>query len=316
MFLPRIVFILLIIAVASDGPSTIEGSSDLSSLVDQIRRDIQPRLREAVGQPSDPRTLQTMEDTRRMVQAMRQIASFPRLDWVSSANRYRMIAFLEVMLARVEGERIAYQSGSPGVDPNHGMLLYAKAALADIATGREHIRQALQPEFQTAPELIEWMHKEDIPGHLLHLEAHAYAMLWKATGQQSDRDAARKSWAAASETSFGKKNTQPSPELANALDLYRRGEDPRLMATLLWIGVGLISLTVVIALFVPRPTSFQMFVFRIVASLGAAGVGASLPGFLGFKSATVSAGGAVGLLVLIYLVNPPRLARNLAGNEP
>ena len=61
---------------------------------------------------------------------------------------------------------------------------------------------------------------------------------------------------------------------ANALALYRLGEDPRLMTTLVWIGVGMMAVAVVIALFVPRPTSFQMFIFRILGSLGAAGIGA------------------------------------------
>jgi hypothetical protein len=227
-----------------------------------------------------------------------------------------MISFLEVMTARIESERVAYQGGSPGIDPGKNVLMSARAALADIATARGQLEKALQPEFHTRSELIDWMRKEDIPGHLLHLEAHAYAMVWKATGARADRDAACKAWIASSETAFGKRNSQPSPELANALAIYRWGEDPHLMLTLLWIGVGLLVLTVIIALFVPRPTSFQMFVFRIVASLGAAGIGASLPGFIGFKSASVTAGGAVALFVLIYLVNPPRLARNLAGNEP
>ena len=249
-----------------------------------------------------------------IIERLRQLPQPPHLNFVASANRYRMIAFLEVMLARLQSERFAYQSGPPGVDPATEVSSFAHAALADIATSNQQIDEARRPDSNTSPEWLQWMNSEDIPGHLSHLEAHAHAMVWKVTGQESERAAAHTAWQAASITTFGKKNTQPSPELANALDIYRPGEDPHLVTTLVWIGVGMMAVAVIIALFVPHPTSFQMFIFRILAALGAAGIGAALPGFIGFKSASVTAGGAVALLVLIYLVNPPRLARNLAGN--
>jgi hypothetical protein len=291
-----------------------DASAQLGSVVQTIQQNIQPRLREAISQPSAPRTIETAEDTKSTIARLRLIAQPPALDFVSNANRYRMIAFLEVMLARLESERIAYMSGPPGINPTQEFLNYARFSLDDIAKARHEAQKAEDPDSKVDPELLQWMKREDILGHLLHLEAHAHAMIWVATGQKSERAAARTAWAAAAQTPFGKKNMQPSPELANALDLYPWYADPHLIMTLLWVGVGLIAAGVVIALFVPHPSSFQMFVFRIVASLGAAGIGASLPGFIGFKTPAVTAGGAVALFVLIYLVNPPRLARNLAGN--
>ena len=294
--------------------ATSDPSAELGALVQTIQINIQPRLREAISQPSAPRSTETAEDAQATVARLRLISQPPALDVVSDANRYRMIAFLEVMLARLESERIAYTSGAPGINPTQEFLSYARSSLDDIAKARHEAEKAENPESKVDPELLQWMKREDILGHLLHLEAHAHAMVWMATKQSSERAAAQSAWIAAAKTPFGKKNMQPSPELAIALDLYPWYADPHLIMTLLWVGVGLIGAGVVIAIFVPHPSSFQMFVFRILAALGAAGIGASLPGFIGFKTPAVTAGGAVALFVLIYLVNPPRLARNLAGN--
>lgn len=67
-----------------------------------------------------------------------------------------------------------------------------------------------------------------------------------------------------------------------------------------------------IAFLAPRPTEFQIFVFRVVLALAAAGIGATIPGFIDVNiSKVVRAGGAMGLLVLIYWFNPARLAVDL-----
>lgn len=312
-------FFLLTFAIGLAEPKEVNTTSadpaeSLTSLRNTLREIFQPRLREAISQPSNPGNAQVVEDTKDIIAKLRELPQPPALNVVANADRYRMIAFLEVMLARLQSERFAYQSGPPGVDPSTEVGAFARAALSDIATSNQQVEEARRPDSNTSPEWLQWMNREDIPGHLLHLEAHAHAMVWKVTSEESQRAAARSTWQAASLTPFGKKNTQPSPELANALALYRLGEDPRLMTTLIWIGVGMMAVAVIIALFVPHPSSFQMFVFRILAALGAAGIGAVLPGFIGFKTPSITAGGAVALFVLIYLVNPPKLARNLAGN--
>jgi len=303
-----VLFVALTIGIAA-----ADQADDLDSLVRNIQQDIQPHLREAISQPDSPRSFQSQDDAVAMIKALRAIPK--ELNPVWEAQRYRMIAFLEVMLARLESERIAYTAGTRGADPARPFLAYGRSALSDILEARKAIDAATVSSTEVSPGLLKWMtDTEDIPGHLLHLEAHAHAMIWKATDQTSEHDAAEKAWSAARQTSFGRKNMQPSPELANALDLYRWHEDPKFLMTLFWVGVGLIGLAVVLAIFIPHPSPFQMFVFRIVASLGAAGIGASVPGFIGVKTPLVNAGGAVALLVLIYLVNPPKLARNLAGN--
>jgi len=80
------------------------------------------------------------------------------------------------------------------------------------------------------------------------------------------------------------------------------------------VSSGLVFLVVmlVIAVFIPQPTTFQFFIFRVVLALAAAAFGATIPGFLKIQvslwaKGLISAGGALGLFVLIYNVNPPAL---------
>jgi len=87
-------------------------------------------------------------------------------------------------------------------------------------------------------------------------------------------------------------------------------------------GLTFLCLLLIIALFTPHPTTFQIFVFRVVLSLAAAAFGATIPGFLQIKlpllqKGIISAGGALGLFVLIYNVNPPALISDPgSNNEP
>jgi hypothetical protein len=73
----------------------------------------------------------------------------------------------------------------------------------------------------------------------------------------------------------------------------------------------------VIAIFIPHPTAFQIFVFRIVLALAAAAFGATIPGFFTINlplpaKGLIHAGGAIALFLLIYWFNPPQLAVSIS----
>ncbi len=73
-------------------------------------------------------------------------------------------------------------------------------------------------------------------------------------------------------------------------------------------GVVFIVVLLVLAVLFPTPTATQFFVFRVVLSLAAAGIGAVLPGLISVNfHKLVRAGGALALFVIVYLVNPPAL---------
>ncbi len=81
-------------------------------------------------------------------------------------------------------------------------------------------------------------------------------------------------------------------------------------------GIIFISILLVIAFVTPNPTDFQIFVYRVVMSLAAGGIGAIIPGFLLVQVSTiVRAGGAIACFALVYLVNPPSLASQKMQNQ-
>lgn len=74
-------------------------------------------------------------------------------------------------------------------------------------------------------------------------------------------------------------------------------------------GVGFFVVLLAIAIYIPEPSEFQIFVFRVILAAAAAGVGAIVPGLIVVTiSAYVRAGGAIALFVIVYFVNPPALA--------
>jgi len=80
---------------------------------------------------------------------------------------------------------------------------------------------------------------------------------------------------------------------------------------------GLIFLMAILAaaIFIPEPSSFQIFVFRVVIALAAASFGATIPGFLNIDipvwgKGVIAAGGALALFVIVFNINPPSLIAN------
>ena len=81
--------------------------------------------------------------------------------------------------------------------------------------------------------------------------------------------------------------------------------------TMIAAGLLFLLLLTLIALWVPEPSGFQVYVFRVVLSLAGAAFVCALPGLLHvqgrMKSWVVRAGGSLGMFVLIYTINPPGL---------
>jgi uncharacterized integral membrane protein len=81
-------------------------------------------------------------------------------------------------------------------------------------------------------------------------------------------------------------------------------------------GVLFVLLLLVIAIWIPEPTEFQIFVFRVVLALAAAAVGSAVPGVLHIESRIgkllIRASGALALFAIVYSVNPPALATKVA----
>ena len=73
-------------------------------------------------------------------------------------------------------------------------------------------------------------------------------------------------------------------------------------------GVAFLITMLVVVLLVPNPTPAQLWVFRIIVAVAAAGFAAFLPGALDVQVSTwVKAGGALAVFVIVYFFNPPEL---------
>jgi hypothetical protein len=109
-----------------------------------------------------------------------------------------------------------------------------------------------------------------------------------------------------------------SSEFIQQVEELLRGRSMARMA-LFGFGIAFFFILIVIALFVPVVSVFQEFVFRLVLSLAAGGIGASIPGFLNIHFnlpfGALEAGGALALFAVCYLVNPPALVPRPKGGS-
>ena len=78
---------------------------------------------------------------------------------------------------------------------------------------------------------------------------------------------------------------------------------------MLAMGIVIIAIIIVISLKIPNPTKSQFWIWRVITSLGAACIGAVIPGFVeidgSINEIVVRAGGALALFLVVYLLNPP-----------
>lgn len=70
-------------------------------------------------------------------------------------------------------------------------------------------------------------------------------------------------------------------------------------------GVVFLIAVIAIAIFLPNPTGLQYVIFRLVASLSAAGVVAVMSGFIEVKFGSwLRAGGALAVFAAVFWTNP------------
>lgn len=78
------------------------------------------------------------------------------------------------------------------------------------------------------------------------------------------------------------------------------------------LTIGIISMITVFITILkyPNPTKPQLQVFRVLLALSAACIASVIPGYVNLETKThlvMSAGGAIAIFILVYVVNPPEL---------
>ncbi|MGX9460400.1 hypothetical protein ACWXWU_04045 [Shewanella sp. A14] len=92
------------------------------------------------------------------------------------------------------------------------------------------------------------------------------------------------------------------------------------------VSIGCVALiaSVVIALVVPNPTTYQIFILRGLFAISLASIASIIPGFLNLETGAKStaayfgiyAGGAITIFVLIWLFNPPEISGENTDSQP
>lgn len=76
----------------------------------------------------------------------------------------------------------------------------------------------------------------------------------------------------------------------------------------LWIGGILLAIPIIALFFIPEPSIYQFFAFRVCFGLGGAGIASHIPGWLNVNiNNWIKAGGAIAIFVLLWFFNPPAL---------
>lgn len=92
------------------------------------------------------------------------------------------------------------------------------------------------------------------------------------------------------------------------------------------VSIGCVALfaSVIIALAIPNPTTYQVFILRGLFAIALASMASIIPGFLNIETGAknsaayfgIYAGGAIALFVLIWLFNPPEINREQSSAKP
>ncbi len=98
---------------------------------------------------------------------------------------------------------------------------------------------------------------------------------------------------------------------------YANESERKMAPDIIWAsssGIAFAITLLVLAVRFPRPTPFQLLVFRSVLALSAGSMAAAIPGFLQVEANAVGiairAGGALAVFLLVYRVNPAQLIQD------
>lgn len=105
----------------------------------------------------------------------------------------------------------------------------------------------------------------------------------------------------------------PTHGFDNPGEVTMKHENWKLIVGLL-LGVFFAVIVLALALFIPDPTRWQIFVFRGVFALSLSAITAIIPGLLEvnakWQQVNIRAGGAIAVFVIVWAVNPPALLIN------
>jgi hypothetical protein len=269
--------------------------------------ELMARFFRAVAAPGNAYAEQLMHDLAECEDRLIALNESSQVPPIFAAEKYRRIALVAILQARIWRERITSHQTPTSMHVNAERSRLATEATDAIQKARYWIDVAKDPSnsSQAADDLRSQIKESEIEPHVTSLEATAHAIKWEIDHRFADREAAQAAWKKLP-AAYRREYYPPSPELADVLGIT--SDESGHMTLVAWTGIGLLILAVTLVFVFGHPSAIQIWVIRVVVALGATLLASVVPGFLNVNiSGYITAGGTLAALIIFYWFNPPKL---------
>lgn len=276
-------------------------------LADRVYAEVINGFYAAVPFPNSEGARAMREQIKTLQHELAALPCTPNLRPIDCVEKDRLLAFLHIAEARFYEALSASGEQLPGIDYGQERLRHAHRAQSYVESALHWLDEALRSSANPA-ELERAIENSEVRDHLNALSTTAQSIVWVLTRTNEAKAAAKSTWEKIS-GDFRRQYYPPAPEVIETLDLDPKPAANGAMTPIAWTGIGLILLGLVSAIFVSGASLFQQWAIRVVFAMGAAMAGTVITGLLKIDLPAwgVVAGGALAIIVLIYLVNPPKI---------
>jgi hypothetical protein len=291
------------------GPSSKEAAKAWLAERAILEKDFVDISYKRVGVPNNPETTKFLDDLNAKLEELDSMTGSPPLPPAFDADKLRVSAFLVLMKYRILKERRKSNTGSGKGNsfPEIAKGL-AQTILSHAEEGLKLAQQAADPaNSETSPEQRNWMRREKLPGYLQYLKAHGYAILVdEGVDVAANTRKALEAWKMV-EAAYEASPPDPADVLAAIIDPPVPPPVTGGMTQVGWIGLGMMTLGLLLPWFTKPKTHQAVWVLRAFVAVGGACLASDIPGILHVEiNKMVAAGGAMAVIVILYLLNPPK----------
>ena len=295
-------------AVPRETPATDAARLEFAAISSEIQSKVRTSFYEATAFPESNAARQLPDTIHALSNRLLNLPGPPTISKIIEADKHRLLAYLSLAEARIYGALADSGRAPNGDNFKTERTQLARSALQDLAVANKWLRETEKPtDPEYSADRAAKISKSRIHPHIHALEATAYSILYVLEGNKSDRKAAREAWRQITNVQFLSEFDQPAPEVAETLDIGPRTRNPAGMTAVSWVGISLLVLGLIAAIFVKNANTFQQWAVRVIIAIGAAMTATVVPGLLNVNIPEyIAAGGALAVIVLIYLFNPPK----------
>lgn len=283
-------------------PALVEYERQWGGLVKRINQYYNGPVIRALSYPFEGKAEETGRGIDLLLSEVSALSKPAALPPVAEADRINRLAFLQWLKVRLLSEM---QRGRQNLDTSKERIALSEDVVRNADAALRWIEMARTQEPSSPGS--EWIARSRIADHTWTLKAQAHAILWSLGVEKTkNRSAARAAWYSVSSL-YASQYPPATDELEKIVMPYLQDPSNIPHAMLLGIGMLLVGLILVFA-FKKKPNPIQIWVLRAFICIGAGLAASGIHGNLHLEyNGWISAGGAMGVVVLFYLVNPPAL---------